>query len=139
MVENEFRYSGCAPSNQEAQAPTSRANVDKSTLPPDTTATTRPMTAGGHLRRERGGDRARSRPFGDHVQPFRDDAHRVAASSSVTTIESLTCSRNSGHIVETTDFPPAPSTNDAFHSSNRLAFPALRERDSGAAVSGSAA
>ena len=40
-----------------------------------------------------------------------------AASSSGTTIDSDTQSRSSGHIDSSTDFPPAPSTNDGVHAS----------------------
>ena len=50
-----------------------------------------------------------------------------AASSSDTTIDSSTHALSSGHIVGSTDFPPAPSTNDACQASKRLACPA-RER-----------
>ena len=61
-----------------------------------------------------------------------------ATSSSVTTIDpSSRCS--SGHIVDSTDFPPAPSTNDAFHPSKYTGVPARSDAESGAAVSGSAA
>ena len=61
-----------------------------------------------------------------------------AASSSETTIEPASgCS--SGHIVSSTDLPPAPSTNDAVQLSKNSGRPAASDAASGAAVSGSAA
>ena len=47
--------------------------------------------------------------------------------------------RSSGHIVSSTERPPAPSTNDGASASNWLARPAANDAASGAAVSGSAA
>ena len=62
----------------------------------------------------------------------------AATSSSDTTIDPSS-SRSSGHIVSSTDLPPAPSTNDAVQPSKDTARPAASDALSGAAVSGSAA
>ena len=63
----------------------------------------------------------------------------AATSSSGTTMEPASNRDSSGHIVGSTDLPPAPSTNDACHASKEVARPFFSEASNGAAVSGSAA
>ena len=64
----------------------------------------------------------------------------AAISSSDMTIESSTSVFSSGHMVGSTDLPPAPSTNDGCQASKWLGLAALSATvASGAAVSGSAA
>ena len=62
----------------------------------------------------------------------------AATSSSETTIEPSR-PRRSGHIVSSTDLPPAPSTNEARQLLKATGRPAASDALSGAAVSGSAA
>src|SRR5436190_13572858 len=89
-------------------APTSLANVERSMLPPETTATTlrrpaRPLSAA-----------AMAHPAAPSaITCARSAANFIAsaASSRVTTREPVTCA-SSGHIEASTDLPPAPSTND---------------------------
>src|SRR5262245_8913580 len=116
-------------------APTSDANFARSILPPDTTATVlpapaRPLSAA-----------AMAQPAAPSAMMWLRSATSFiarATSSSVTTIDPESRD-SSGHIVGSTDLPPAPSTNDAFHCSKYFGAPAASDADSGAAVSGSAA
>ena len=104
-------------------------------LPPDTTATTLPVPA-------------RPLSAAATAQPAAPSAMRcarsatsviaAATSSSDTTIDPDS-PRSSGHIVGSTDLPPAPSTNDAVQSSKYTGRPAASDAASGAAVAGSAA
>ena len=58
---------------------------------------------------------------------------------SVTTIDPCSSVDSSGHMVGSTDLPPAPSTKEAFQFVKYRASPAFSDASSGAAVSGSAA
>src|SRR5438093_798559 len=111
------------------------ANLDKSMLPPETTATTlpgpaRPLSAA-----------AMAQPAAPSaITCARSAAYFIApaTSSSVTTRDPVRSASN-GHIDARTDLPPAPSTNDADQLSKYIGRPAASEVSSGAAVSGSAA
>src|SRR5580765_4667888 len=113
----------------------SDANVDRSMLPPDTTATTLPVPA-----RPLSAP-ATAHPAAPSVMRCARPATNVmaaATSSSDTTIEPDS-SRSIGHMVLSTDLPPAPSTNDEVHPSKYTGRLAASEADNGAAVAGSAA
>src|SRR5438105_11162788 len=104
-------------------------------LPPDTTATTvpapaRPLSAAATAQPAAPSAITRARSATSFIAR--------ATSSSETTIDPETAD-SSGHIVASTDLPPAPSTNDADQSSKYTARPAASDAESGAAVSGSAA
>src|SRR5438309_8184148 len=58
-----------------------------------------------------------------------------ATSSSGTTIDPES-GASKGHIVGSTDLPPAPSTNEGVQFSKYIGRPAASEAESGAAVSG---
>ena len=105
-------------------------------LPPDTTATIFPVPA-----RPLSAAAIAVPPAPSATMCTRSAVLRMAAamSSSGMTIEPSTRSLSSGHIVGSTDLPPAPSTNDGFQASKRLASPRRSDSSSGAAVSGSAA
>src|SRR3954468_7969380 len=117
------------------QAPTSAANFGRSMLPPERPATIFP-------------DPAPPLSAAAMAQPAAPSAITWARSavnfiaratwSSVTTIEPLSLD-SSGHIVGSTDLPPAPSTNDACQLSKYTGRPSSSDFDSGAAVAGSAA
>ena len=62
----------------------------------------------------------------------------LAICGSGTTIDPA-IDRTSGHIVSSTDLPPAPSTNEACHPSKYPGRPAASDDARGDAVSGSAA
>src|SRR5262249_58096246 len=103
----------------QEHAPTSDANFERSMLPPDTTATTLPAPA-------------RPPSAAAIAQPAAPSAITCvrsatsfiarAASSSETTIDPSS-RRSSGHIVASTDLPPAPSTNDAVQPSKYTGSP----------------
>ena len=113
----------------------SAANFARSMLPPDTTATilprpARPLSAA-----------ATAQPAAPSAMTrARSATRRIAwaASSSETTIEPAS-GRSSGHMLSSTDLPPAPSTNDAVQPSKNSGRPAASDAASGEAVSGSAA
>ncbi len=97
--------------------------------------------AGAGAAAERRGDRAcRPRLRRRRARARRSCASPRATSSSDTTIDSSTSVLSSGHIVGSTDLPPAPSTNDGCPvRRSSSASPRASEVASGAAVSGSAA
>src|SRR6187401_3200699 len=98
----------------------SDANLGRSMLPPDTTATTlpapaRPLSAA-----------ATAHPAAPSVMRCARSATNLiasATSSSDTTIDPDN-PRSIGHIVSSTDLPPAPSTNDEVHPSKYTGRPA---------------
>ena len=105
-------------------------------LPPETTATTfpgpaRPLSAAA-MAQPAAPSAIDMRPFGCQFHRARDLVERDDHGSGER-------SRASGHIVVSTDLPPAPSTNDAVQLSKYIGRPAASDADSGAAVSGSAA
>src|SRR4029079_13170193 len=113
----------CHEALEEGHAPTSCANRARSTLPPETTATIFVWP-----RRAISGEIAAATaqaPAPSAITRTRSATSFIAraVSSSGTTIESSTYSRSSGHIVSSTDLPPAPSTKDGCHSSKRLPPP----------------
>src|SRR5712672_2936962 len=114
------------------QAPMSDANVDRSMLPPDTTATTLPLPARPLSAA------ATAHPAAPSVMRCARSATNfiAAATSSSDTTMDPDNSRSIGHIVFSTDLPPAPSTNDAAHPSKYTGRSAASEADSGAAVAG---
>src|SRR4051794_12034298 len=116
-------------------APTSAANLGRSILPPDTTATIFPVPA-----RPLNAAAIAHAAAPSAITCARSAVSLIAraASSSVTTMEPVS-EDSSGHMVARTDFPPAPSTNEARHPSKYTGRPAASEDASGAAVSGSAA
>jgi len=62
-----------------------------------------------------------------------------SATSASETTSDPDSEESSGHIVGSTDLPPAPSTNEACQRSKDTGRPAASDAHSGAAVSGSAA
>jgi hypothetical protein len=121
--------------NHWSHAPMSAANFARSMLPPETTATifpepARPLSAA-----------AMAQPAAPSaITRARSAASFIAREtwSSETTIDPES-GASSGHIVVSTDLPPAPSTKDAVQLSKYRGRPAASDADSGAAVSGSAA
>ena len=94
---------------RDTAARVSDANVVKSMLPPETMATMRPRArpvsaaATAHA----------AAPSAITWQRSATMVMALATSVSGTTIDSSTTRDSSGHIVGSTDLPPAPSTNDA--------------------------
>ena len=107
-----------------AHAPTSAANFARSMLPPETTATilprpARPLSAAAIAQPAAPSAITRARSAASVIAR--------ATSSSETTIEPASCD-SSGHIVGSTDLPPAPSTNDACQLSKYTGRPAGERR-----------
>src|SRR5262245_41498561 len=119
----------------QRHAPVTSANVVRSMLPPETTATIFPFPARPLVAAATAHPAAPSA-----ITRARSATRRMAAatSSSEPTIDPVKF-LGSGHIVGMTDFPPAPSTNDFAQASKYFGAPAVSDTESGAAVSGSAA
>ena len=120
-------------SEQRASEPGKRT---RSMLPPDTMATTVPRTCPVSAAATAHAGCA----FDHHMTAIGDEPHRGGDVRQRHDDETTRRAReSSGHIVGSTDLPPAPSTNDACQPSKRLARPLRSDVASGAAVSGSAA
>src|SRR5438552_2916915 len=117
------------------QAPMSAANFERSMLPPDTTATTLPVPAPPLSAA------ATAHPAAPSAMRCARSATNfiAAATSSSDTTMDPDRPLSLGHIVGSTDLPPAPSTNEAVHPSKYNGRPAASDAASGAAVAGSAA
>src|SRR5581483_2247328 len=92
-----------------SHAPTSAANLGRSMLPPETTATVGPLPA---LPESAAAIAQPAAPSPMTCTRSATSFMPRATSSSVTTIDPCSWLR-SGHIVLITDLPPAPSTNEA--------------------------
>src|ERR1700716_2627775 len=97
-------------------------------LPPDTTATVlpapaRPLSAAAIAQPAAPSAITRARSATSFIA-------RATSSSGTTIDPDNGCS--SGHIVGSTDLPPAPSTNDARQLSTYTGLPAASDADSGA-------
>src|SRR5580704_9940904 len=120
---------------QCAAEDTRSQNLAMSMLPPETTATIGPWPAFPVSAAANDNDPAPSattRAFSANM--------RIASlvCSKLTTIAPSTTGLSRSHMRGKTLLPPAPSTNEAFHSVKTWADPIENDRSVGAAVSGSA-